>query len=277
MHSSTADPFRSSLFFRSSRFGSDVHCAADNNGFAFFSKGQALFLGGGYYPYYMSPHHALVGRATRFKNALTFDGGIGQAEPSATPISPGKPVLSMDARGQLVNVHAGAAWSVATGDATLAYRGQDPATRAWTPLLTKAVRTVAYNRNEKVAVIYDWATSAKPRTWELNFQMLNEPTVNKTTLRAVAGDAQGCVDVYNMPGEFKLTKGFPIAPENGLPDQYQARYSPARASTELVAVTVIREDCRNVPVSVAVSNTSASVTIGESFPLTMDRLKVKLH
>ena len=276
LHSSTSDPYRSSLYFRSSRFGTDVHSSADNNAFVFVSRGQPLFISGGYYPYFNSPHHALVGRATRFKNALTFDGGIGQAETSGAPTSPGKPTFSMEPRGQLLNFYDSGAWAVATGDATLAYRGQEQTNYAWMPLLTNAVRTVAYNRSEKVAVIYDWATSGKPRVWELNFQMVNAPTLSKSTLRAVSGEAQGCVDVYNAPGAFKLTKGFPVAPENGLPDQYQARYSASHASTELVAVTVIREDCRSVPVSVAVTATAASVVINGAAPLVMDRGTVQV-
>lgn len=274
MHSLTADPYRSSLYFRSSRFGSYSHSTADNNGFVFVSKGQPLFISGGYYPYYMSPHHALVGRATRFKNALTIDGGIGQAEPSPIPTAPGKPISSMDARGQLINFHDSGTWAVTSGDAAMAYRGYEAATGKWTPLLDNAVRTVAYNRTEKLAVIYDWATSSKARTWELNFQMLNAPVIQGSTLRAVAGNAQGCVDVYNAPGAFKVTKGFPIAPENGLPDEYQARYSVSRASTELVAVTVIREDCRSVPVNVTVNASSASVTVNGAAPLVMDRRAV---
>lgn len=274
LHSTTADPNRSSLFFRSSRVGSANHAMADNNAFVFVSKGRPMFVSGGYYPYFKSPHHSLVGRATRFKNALTFDGGIGQAEPSGAPTSPGQPVFSMDARGQLINFNDNGAWGVASGDATLAYRGYDPVAHTWTPLLSNAVRTVAYNRSEKVAVIYDWATSATARTWELNFQMVNAPTLSVATLRAVNGGAQACVDVYNAPGAFKVTKGFPIAPENGLPDQYQARYAVSRAATQFVAVTVIREDCRSVPVNVSVSATSASVSINGGAPLVMDRRTV---
>jgi len=276
MHSSTADPYRSSLYFRSSRLGSFNHSSADNNAFVFVSKGQPLFVSGGYYPYFMSPHHALVGRATRFKNALTFDGGIGQAEPSGAPPSPSKPLHSMDARGQLINFHDSGTWAVTSGDATLAYRGYDSAAQVWRPLLSNAVRTVAYNRTEKVAVVYDWATSGTPRTWELNFQVLNAPTLDQSTLRAVAENAQGCVDVYNAPGTFKVTKGFPIAPENGLPDQYQARYSVSRPSSELVAVTVIREDCRSVPVTVAADATSVTVAINGTAPLVMDRRTVRV-
>ncbi|MFY8018691.1 MAG: heparinase II/III domain-containing protein, partial [Inhella sp.] len=65
------------------------HGHADQNSYVFRVKGQDLLISGGYYPWYQSPHHAAVTRATRFKNALTFDGGIGQAEPVSNPKAPG--------------------------------------------------------------------------------------------------------------------------------------------------------------------------------------------
>lgn len=274
IHSRTADPLRSSLYFRSSRFGSHVHSNADNNAFTFVSKGQSLFTSGGYYPYFKSPHHELVGRATRFKNALTFDGGIGQAEIGVSPTAPGKPTFTMDARGELSNFYDSGTWAVATGDATPAYSWQNSVSYKWTRWLRNAVRSVAYNRVEKVAVIYDWATSDVARKWELNFQMPDAPSLNASTLRATTGGAQGCVDIYNLDGAFHVTKGFPIAPENGLPDQYQARYAASLASTQLIAVTVIREDCRTVPVNVRVEGTSASVIVNGGAPLVLNRKAV---
>jgi hypothetical protein len=276
IHSSTADPLRSSLYFRSSRFGSLVHSNADNNAFTFVSRGQPLFISGGYYPYFNSPHHALVERATRFKNALTFDGGIGQAEigNAHAPTSPGKPAFSKDARGEVSNFYDNGTWAVATGDASLAYRWQDSVSYKWTPWLNNAIRSVAYNRAERVAVIYDWATSDVARKWELNFQMPSAPSLNASTLHAAAGSAQGCVDVYNLDGAFHVTRGFPVAPENGLPDQYQARYAASLASTQLVAVTVIREDCRAVPVTIQIDGTSASVSVNGGAPLVLNRMMV---
>lgn len=259
------------------------HSHADNNAFVFVSKGKMLFVSGGYYPYYDSPHHINVGRTTRFKNALTFDGGIGQAEPTADPTTPGAPYLygdsnSSEARGKIINFMDTGTWGVATGDATLAYRGlKDKVNHVWSPLLSTAIRTVAYNRTEKVAVIYDYATSVKPRTWELNFNMLNEPTVLGTTLRIATGTSSGCADVYNLSGAFAITKGFPIPPEDEhalLSDQYQARYSATTASTSLASVTVIREDCRDVPISISFSGTSASVSINKSSPLVLDKKTV---
>lgn len=275
MHSKTTDTARSSLFFRSSRFGSFNHSHADNNAFTFVSKGKEIFISGGYYPYYLSPHHALVGRATRFKNALTFNGGIGQAEPVAAPTAPGAPIMSMDTRGQLINFGDNGTWAYTTGDATLAYRGQDPTTKAFTPLLTKAVRSVAYNRQERVAVIYDWATSATAKTWELNFQSLVLPTLVGSTIHVNNGGVESCMDVYGPAGSIAITNGFPIAPEVTQPDQFHTRYSVTTASTQLVSVTVIREDCRAVPVSVSYASTAATVVINNGSSMVFDQKTIK--
>ncbi|MCV2357168.1 DUF4962 domain-containing protein [Paucibacter sp. B2R-40] len=277
IHSKAADPARSSVFFRSSRLGSFSHSHADNNSFNFSSKGLPLLISGGYYPYYGSPHHLTVARATRFKNALTFDGGIGQAEPSANPTAPGKPVDTMDARGQLINFTDTGTWAATTGDASLAYQGQNQTTAVWSPVLSNAIRSIAYNRSEKVLIIYDWATSTSNRTWELNFQSLTLPTVSGKTVKIVNGVASACIDVYGMAGNAPaLFSGFPVAPENGAADQHRARYSAASPSKELAAVTVIREDCRAVPVTVNLTGTSAAVTINGGTAAVFDKKLVKL-
>jgi hypothetical protein len=265
LHSDTTDTLRSSVFFRSSYLGSLNHSHADNNGFTFVSKGKELLISGGYYPYYDSPHHALIGRATRYKNALTFDGGIGQSEPVDNPKVPGKPVYSMEPSGKLINFKDNGVWAVTTGDATLAYRGRNPVTEIWKPLLTNAIRTVAYNREQGIVIIYDWATSAVDRKWELNFQTLTAPILleEKKTIQIQNGDVRACVDYHGRNGTFSFTKNFPVAPEVARPDQYQARLTADIASKEFVSITVIREDCRSAPIVEFVSNTQMLVAINE--------------
>ena len=274
LHDDAKATNRSSVFFRSSRFGSANHSFADQNSFTLVSKGRDLLVSGGYYPWYLSPHHATVTRATRYKNALTFDGGIGQAEPVPNPSAPGQPEQTMDARGQIINFLDRGGWAVTTGDATRAYAGWKEADRTWTPFLSNAVRTVAYNRTERVLVIYDWATSATARRWELNFNGLEAFTASGTGARITNTTASACIDVHATPGSFSTTQGFAVKPEKVRPTQYQARFQAATASQALVAVTVIREDCRTVPVAVNASATSASVSINGAAPITFDRRTV---
>jgi hypothetical protein len=177
----------------------------------------------------------------------------------------------MDARGELVNYAVSGAWTVTTGDAALAYRGWDAATKSWQPLLSNAVRTVAYNRQERVIVIYDWATSAAPRRWELNFNGMAAFSPDGMGVKIAYGGASACLSVHGVDGRFGLTSGFDVAPEMSRPQQYQARYAATSRTLELAAVTVIRDDCRAVPVSVQINGTVASVAIGSASPLTFDR------
>jgi hypothetical protein len=266
-HTNTTDSLRSSLFFRSSRLGSFNHSHADNNAFTFVSKGKELFISGGYYPSYGTNHHKFVTRATRFKNALTFDGGIGQGEPVFAPTAPGAPVDNMDARGKLINFNVTTNWSVTTGDATLAYRGRDPNTGNWNPLLTSAIRSIAYDKADGVILIYDFATSTSNRFWELNFQSLNLPelsNLNKTVKISNAGSS-ACMDVYGLAGSFKTSSGFPIAPEVARPDQFHSIFRANVATSQLASVTVIRENCSTVPVNVSVFGTKASINVNGKY------------
>jgi hypothetical protein len=136
------------------------------------------------------------------------------------------------------------------------------------------VRSVAFQRAERVVVIYDWATSATARRWELNFQAPTPPTLSSRTVRIDNGGSNACIDVYGLGGSFKLSNSFPVAPEKPLPNEYQARYFADAPSTELVAVTVIREDCRNVAIDVRIAGTSASVSINGGAPIVADRQSV---
>jgi hypothetical protein len=276
MHDNAAATDRSSVFFRSSRFGSFNHSHADQNAFTLVSKGNDVLITGGYYPYYMSKHHATVTRATRYKNALTFDGGIGQAEPVKSPTAPGKPMASMDTRGEMINYRVSGKWAAATGDATLAYRGWDSKADAWLPLLSNAVRSIGYNRQERVIVIYDWATSDVARRWELNFNSLEPFTANGASAKATGKTASACIDIHGGSGSFSTSKGFAVAPEGNYPTQYQARYKAGGASNEWVAVTIVRESCSAVPVTVDLNGLSAVVRVNGEAALSFSGRTVTL-
>jgi len=253
---------RSAVQFRSSRFGSYNHGHADQNSFTLSSKGVNVLINSGYYPYYMSPHHATIARATRYQNAVTFDGGIGQAESLPAPAAPTKPISSMEARGAIINANANTAAAVVTGDATLAYRAWDASTATWKPLLSNAVRTLAYLKNERVLIVYDWLTSDTPRQWELNYHAVQAFSVSGNTLVAHNGSATACIDHYGAAGSLATRSGFEIAPENGLADQHHGLYRVAAKSGAVALITVIREDCLPSTVTVSLTGTNASVKVG---------------
>lgn len=267
MHSNTADPQRSSLFFRSSRLGAINHSHADNNAFTFVSKGKSIFISGGIYNEFGSLQEQQIRRATRYKNALTFDAGegyedagLGQAEPAVNPVAPGGPLFYMQPHGRLINFHAAETsdWSVATGDATAAYRSRDITTALWNPLLLGAVRTVAYNPKAGVALIYDWAESATKRRWQMNYQTLVAPSdIGAREFRVDAGDGVSvCVNYHGYDGTYaapekmsKVALHAGLAWPTGAPEQYHTAYKTNIRSNSMASLIVLKEDCNAVAVT----------------------------
>lgn len=275
MHSNPGDANRTSVFFRSSRFGSFNHSHADQNAFTFVSKGKDMLISGGVYDTYSTDYHAIITRATRFKNTLTFDGGIGQAEPAEIPTGPGAPLNdTLQFAGKIINYTDDGTWMVTTGDATAAYRGMNPKVGRPVAFLKYAYRTVAYNRQQGVVIIYDWAQSATPRKWELNFNTLksNNPKLEaNATIKLENATTSACLKVWNNTANYfdafkdgwegllpKADLGRAIDPE------VHVRFNVRDKSTEFTAVTVINEGCKNIPVNVAFSGSAATATVNGS-------------
>lgn len=243
VHTDASQSARTSFFFRSSQFGAFNHSHADQNSIALTVRGTPLLIGAGYYPYYGSPHHRLVTRATRYKNALTFDGGIGQSESRAGSDRPTEPMHSMDAHGELVRAETIGDLSVLTGDATQAYRAFDKPSGRWLPLLSNAFRSVVVDRSSGVVFVYDWATSDKPRRWELNLHSPDKFQVNDQTVRAEKGNASVCIDRHGPDGEFSQTQDWDVPPEIDLPPQAHGRFTVDTPSPEFASLMVLRGDC----------------------------------
>jgi hypothetical protein len=275
MHVNAAQSARTSVFFRSSRFGAFNHSHADQNSIVYVSQGQPLLIGAGYYPYYNSPHHMNVARATRYKNALTFDGGFGQSESVLNAAKPSAPAHSMDASGKLLRTEVRGNLSVVTGDATQSYRAINPSTGTWVPLLSNAVRSVVMDRASGITLIYDWATSTTPRRWELNYHSPNAFAADAATVKASNGTASVCLDRYGPASSFAQTTAWDVAPEVNLPAQAHGRFTMLAPSTELAHVTVLRDGCRIQPVQVQQSGTRMQVTLGAQV-ISFDKRTVQL-
>jgi hypothetical protein len=244
-------------------------------------------ISSGYYPWYGSPHHIGVTRLTRFKSALTINGGIGQNEtvenPLQAPTQPGLTNYSMDNNGQIINFFDSARWGVLTGDASNAYR---PRQRLFpyaygSALVDVALRSAAYDRIERIAVIYDYAKSATPRLWELNFHALSPFLPQASALRIDRPGAALCVEVLGPRGSFKTSQGFTIAPEKPYPsaqypEQFHARYSVSKSSLELTSVTILREDCSAARVAVRFDDAAATVSINDGAAIVFDRRQVRV-
>ncbi len=261
LHDDPSSAERSTLVFRASSYGSYSHGHADQNAFVLNQRGRDLLISSGYYPYYLSPHHAQVTRATRYKNAVTFDGGIGQAEPVSAPTTPGAPVRSMDTAGELLSITQGDDLSAATGDASLAYRGWDARAGRWVPLLSKATRTVVRLRRANVTLVFDWLESAQARRWEWNYHGVESFRVDNAELWVSNGPVQACIEHWGARGKLSTSSVFATPPERPYPSQYHARFTADTATKTTVMLTTIRPDCASRPLPVSMDQDARSGTI----------------
>jgi hypothetical protein len=229
MHSSLADRGRSSVYFKSSPYGSFNHSHADQNSFVINAKGQPLAIDSGYYDYYNSPHWKGWYKQTRAHNAMTFDGGRGQMHDT------------MAAKGEITQFETTPAYDVVTGDATQAYGG----------VLTRAARSMVYVR-PGVLLVFDSLASDTPRAWEWNIHALK--TMAVTGKRSIEIEKDGerlCVEVLRGPDmEFSQTDQFDFEPGGDYPKQWHGVFKSTANSKTFQMLTMLSVNCERQPVEV---------------------------
>jgi hypothetical protein len=246
MHSSLQDPARVSVYFKSSPYGSYNHSHADQNSFVVNAGGQRLAIESGYYDDYMTPHWWQWYKQTRAQNAITFDGGQGQAVyEEGGVLGPG--VIT-------AYTHQ-AGYDIVTGDATQAYGGA----------LTRAQRSLVYLRPNLI-LVYDALASGAPRQWEWNIHALNAISVVSNQQISIQNNGQSlCVDMLAGPAvQFTQTSLFTADPEDGFawtPQWHGAFVSTSpSASTEFVAL--LRVGCTPTAASASKVNGVWTVSVG---------------
>ena len=80
MHSSVISSDRTSLYFRSGKYGSYNHMHADQNAFFIEHNGNKLATKSGFYDSYHSVHDSGFTRQTFAHNTITYGGGYGQKD-----------------------------------------------------------------------------------------------------------------------------------------------------------------------------------------------------
>lgn len=240
MHSNLADRGRTSVYFKSSPYGSFNHSHADQNSFVINAQGQSLAIDSGYYDYYNSPHWKDWYKQTRAHNAMTFDGGQGQTHDT------------MAAKGKITQFETSAAYDLVTGDAMQAYGGA----------LTRAVRSMVYVR-PGVLLVLDSLASDTPRTWEWNIHALRPMAV--TGPRAIEIEKDGerlCVEVLHGPDmTFSQTDEFTHAPSGVYPKQWHGVFKSAAKGKAFQMLTMLSVNCDKPPVEVTVGPAGLGVAL----------------
>jgi hypothetical protein len=244
MHSSLTDLARTSVYFKSSPFGSVNHSHADQNSFVLYSQGKVLAMDSGYYDYYNSPHWREYYKQTRAHNAITFDGGIGQSLGAG---GLGERALN----GKLTRFHQSAAYDIASGDATTAYAG----------LLTQAKRTVVFIRPSTLVTI-DQLASNTARKFEYNLHTSVALTGNAASFRADVAPAQLCGVVASPVALTQTTTpGYSPAPTIATTPHYWHRFGFGSAQTKGLIVSVLRTDCSTAQPVINWVGTGATINV----------------
>lgn len=241
MHSDLGDRARTSVYFKSSPYGSFNHSHADQNSFVIHARGRALAIDSGYYDYYGSPHWKDWYKQTRAHNAVTFDGGQGQLHDT------------MKAKGRVSYFEHNNDYVITTGDATVAYGGA----------LTKAVRSMVYLRPNTL-LVFDSLESATPRAWEWNLHALSRFSEQGGRDLVIEQDGvRLCMKMLAAPaGTFSQTDQFTTPPQGSSPRQWHARYTTTTKSTRGFFMALLDVDCAKSDITYSRSGEQHIVNIG---------------
>ena len=243
MHSNLADLGRTSVYFKSTPYGSFSHSHGNQNSFVLTSAGVPLLIETGWYDWYGSPMTTSWYRQTKSANSITFDSGVGQM------VSGYRETLVRN--GAITSFSTTPALDYVAGNATAAYGGA----------LSSAVRQLWYLRSSDAVLVRDKLSSPTARIFEWNFH----------SAAPILVDASGNVSVVNQGRSVCLK---PL-PNTGLrferrtgpppkPGSYEEHGAFVRTSSAANAEFLVLLDvgCKNLPVTVTPNATSRQVTVG---------------
>ncbi|MYM32534.1 DUF4962 domain-containing protein [Duganella sp. CY15W] len=255
MHSDLADRARTSVYFKSSNYGSYGHAHADQNTFVLNSKGRALLVETGVYDYYGSYNYVNWLKTTAAHNGITYNGGIGQGNSSN-----GRGDVT--STGNVTAFKSTAAVDIVTGDASKAYSS---AVVANSPVTT-ATRTLVYIRPSTV-LVFDTLSAKTAVTWEWNVHGQVAPTASDNSSFTIKNvDATACGKVS---GETPLVLKPITAPSGAaVAGQWHGRYAMATPALNTTFAAVMSVDCATALPTAARKSDGSWVVTGPTWTVT---------
>ena len=244
MHSSLQDPARASVYFKASPYGSYNHSHADQNSFVINAGGQRLAIDSGYFDDYNSPHWWQWYKQTRAHNAITFDGGQGQAVFESS---------GQLGAGTVTGYVRQPDYDIVSGDATAAYGGT----------LTEAKRSLVYLRPNLV-LVYDRLASDVARQWEWNIHAVNPMNVISDQKVSIQNNGRSlCVDMLAAPAiQFTQTDLFTVDPATAMPRQWHGKFSSASTLGAAEFIGLLNVGCTPVAANASKMNGVWTVNLG---------------
>jgi len=213
MHSSMADRARTSVYFKSSPYGSYNHSHGDQNSIVIDSGGRRLLIESGYEDYYYSPLVLSWYRQTKAHNAITYNSGVGQVIDEN--------VNNIARNGKITAFSTTPTLDYAAGDATPAYGAA----------LTSAVRKVWYLRGQDAVVVVDKLAAPTGLTFEWNLHTVAPIVVEASdSVKTTNVDRTLCVRYLGADKTaYQPRSGPPPAP--GKTESHGAFVKPAAANS----------------------------------------------
>lgn len=244
MHSNISDLKRTSVYFKSSPYGSYNHSHGDQNGLVINVGNRRMLLEAGYQDYYYSPLGTSWYRETKSHNAVTYNGGVGQ--------------ITTDNDNNLLRNGKITAFSTTTsvdyteGDAKAAYGSA----------LTTALRKVWYLRNENVVVVLDKLASPTDLTFEWNMHAQAPFVVESPTkLKMTNVDQSMCISSLSTDGTaYRAWTG----PANPKWTEYHGAFVKPAASKSAEFLVVMDIGCKRAPITQGATATGRTLKVGNT-------------
>jgi hypothetical protein len=244
MHSKMTDaPDKmTSVYFKSSPYGSYNHGHADQNSLVINSGGRRLLIESGMADKYGSEQAASWYRQTRAHNAITYNDGIGQE------IGFNDAAASLGWNGATSNFSTSSALDTVTGTATAAYKGA----------LDSAVRQVWYLRQKNVVVVRDKLSSPVARSFEWNLHAVKPILIDGNGVVRITNDTSKLCLRSLTPSEYVSFR----APANAAgPEQFHGAFKSQAAVTKGEFVVVLDVGCKFNLNAIVLGGTLAQPTV----------------
>lgn len=248
MHNNMSIPTGTSLYFKSSQYGSYNHSHADQNSFLLQRGGVPLLWSSGYDDYYGSPLWSSWYRQTKAHNGITYDGGLGQVTDGYTPAGYNR---TMAFPGNIMSFSTTPALDYVAGEAGPTYNG----------VLTQASRKMWYLRTLDAVVVMDNVASAAAHVFEWNFHAL-APIVTDTSGNASISYKGQTVCLSPIePAGLNLVKRVGPPPQTGVIEDHAAYVTTAPVK-QVEFLTLIDVGCKKLGAKLQSSSSGRTVLVG---------------
>ncbi|HEU4851428.1 MAG TPA: heparinase II/III family protein, partial [Telluria sp.] len=242
MHSELSDPGRTSVFFKSSPYGSYNHSHGDQNALLLHLGGKPLLTASGSMDFYGSPLFNDWYRATRAHNAVTYDGGRGQLTDGNT--------INLARNGRITQFSTSRALDFAEGQAAPAYG----------PELRSAVRRVWYLRGEDVVLVQDLLDARSAHSWEWNMHARAPIRPDRDGGAIIEHEGRAvCITPLSDRMRLAFTDGPP--PKRGTREWHAAFVTGSTPRGEMLVLLDV--GCKRPRISMSSGNTSRTIVVNE--------------